>query len=274
MKNQSVFFQIIKTALLLIFSVLFIAPVFFIFINSFKPEESVIGSFYVLPGLHSFAGIENYLDALISTNIFMAFVNSFVVVFASVSIIIFLSSLAGWALARSNGAFSKLLLLFFIIAALIPFELNSFISSMLLNFFPFNRLAALIVIYISLALPINIFIYYLFIRKISSNIDEAALIDGSSTFSIFFKIITPILKPLTLVLSLLNSFLIWNDFFIAHSVLSGSFPVVPDAIYSFIHSELYNPAILSAVIVISFIATVIFYRRYNERVIKSLGRIK
>jgi raffinose/stachyose/melibiose transport system permease protein len=274
MKNQSAFFKFIKGFVLFFTTIIFIVPLFFIFINSFKSNYSIFKTFLMLPGLHTFTGLENYLDVLITTNLFPALINSIFITVIAVFIIMYLSTMAAWMIARSNGLFSKFMICIFVLCALIPFELLVFVLPDMLKFFALDNIFGAILIYIALALPINIFIYWIFIRKISCHIDEAALMDGSSIFGVFFKIILSAIKPIALIMTLINSVFIWNDFFISAAILRPNIDTFSTLIYSLNLQNNPNISISVTILVFASISAYIFYRRYNRRVINNLSKVK
>jgi len=139
--------------------------------------------------------------------------NTVFLVSLSVAGIVFASSLAGYKLARTKTKLSAVLFGIFVLSMLIPFH------SIMIGLVKVSHdlhvqgpLWGLAIIYVGIGSPMAIFLYHGFTKNIPREIEEAAMIDGCNEFQLFFKIVFPMLKPITATIVILNALWIWNDF--------------------------------------------------------------
>jgi raffinose/stachyose/melibiose transport system permease protein len=98
-----------------------------------------------------------------------------------------------------------------------------------------GTLLGLILVYGGLQMPFCIFLYTEFLRSVPRDYDEAASIDGAGRFRTFVYVLLPMLRPITGTVVVLNSVMIWNDFYMPLLYLSGTgSQTLPVAIYGFV----------------------------------------
>jgi raffinose/stachyose/melibiose transport system permease protein len=83
-----------------------------------------------------------------------------------------------------------------------------------------DNLAGLIILYIVFNLSFNVFIYIGYIRAIPVELEEAAIMDGASTWGVFWKVIFPLLPPMNATVAIITSLGAWNDFMLPLVLLS------------------------------------------------------
>src|SRR5690606_4785626 len=137
-------------------------------------------------------------------------INSATVSILGIAGILFCASLAGYKLSRTSGRLSGLLFMLFIASMLVPFH-----SIMI----PLTRMAkalhasgsiyGLSLIYIGLGVNMAIFLYHGFVKSIPRELEEAAYIDGCSEIKMYFKVIFPLLLPITVTIAILDFLWIW-----------------------------------------------------------------
>jgi raffinose/stachyose/melibiose transport system permease protein len=131
----------------------------------------------------------------------------------SISGLVIVSALAGYKLARTKTTLSKIVFILFMLSMMIPFH------SIMITLLKVSRdlgvqgsLWGLSLIYIGLGAPMAVFLYHGFTKGIPIEIEEAALIDGCNQFQLFYKIVLPLLAPITSTIIILNTLWIWNDY--------------------------------------------------------------
>ena len=85
-----------------------------------------------------------------------------------------------------------------------------------------KNFVGLVLMYGGFGLSMSIFLYHGFIKSVPKEIEEAAIIDGASIFQIFFLVVFPLLKPITITITILNSMWIWNDYLLPFLVIGNS----------------------------------------------------
>ncbi len=195
-------------------------PIYLAIINSFKTQGDMFRSFIALPTSISF---DNYAQAFDKINLIGSTLNSVVISVLGIGGIVLCASLAGYKLSRTKGKLSQIIFFLFIASMLVPFH-----SIMI----PLTRMAkalavqgstyGLAIIYIGLGVNMAIFLYHGFVKSIPRELEEAAQIDGCNEYQTFFKIIFPLLIPITVTISILDFLWIWNDFLLPLLMLTDS----------------------------------------------------
>ena len=120
----------ILTVVLGILSLAWIYRIFMILFNSLKKETSIsTGTAFQIPNSGSFAGLENYINALTSTGFLSAFWYSLVITISSVVLILVCCSMCAWFITRVNSKFSKALYYLFVFSMVVPFQMLMFTLS-------------------------------------------------------------------------------------------------------------------------------------------------
>ncbi|MDU5948848.1 MAG: carbohydrate ABC transporter permease, partial [Paenibacillus macerans] len=111
-----------------------------------------------------------------------------------------------------NRRFFKLLYLYFVSAMFIPFQIIMLPVVKVTTDLGMNNIPGLIMLYIVYGLPFNVFVYVGYIRSVPIELEEAARVDGTSTWGTFWRIIFPLLAPISATVVILSSLSTWNDF--------------------------------------------------------------
>jgi ABC-type sugar transport system, permease component len=205
---------------LIIAALLFIYPLFLVIINSFKSFAEVMTDVVSLPtNLHW----ENYLKVIDLMNYPKLFLNTLIITGLGVAGIVLLSSMAGYKLSRTKTKYSWFIFLLCVGAIIIPFQtiMISLVKiAKILGLL--NQIYGAAIIYWGLGCPFAIFLYHGFVKTIPLELDECAIIDGCSEFRMFFQIIFPLLKPVTITVIIMNTMWFWNDFLFPLLVLGSN----------------------------------------------------
>ncbi|MDQ0113024.1 carbohydrate ABC transporter permease [Paenibacillus harenae] len=195
-------------------------PIYLAIINSFKTQGDMFRSFISLPTQISF---DNYAQAFDKINLLGSTFNSVVISVLGIGGIVLCASLAGYKLSRTSGKLSRIIFFLFIASMLVPFH-----SIMI----PLTRMAktlsvqgstyGLAVVYIGLGVNMAIFLYHGFVKSIPRELEEAAQMDGCNEYQTFFRIIFPLLVPITVTIAILDFLWIWNDFLLPLLMLTDS----------------------------------------------------
>ena len=205
------------TILIALGSLLILFPLYLTVSIALKNPEEMAESIFSLPtGLH----FENFSRAIEATDFFTAFKNSFVITFISVALILLSNSLVSYAVARNiNRKFFKGLYFYFISAMFIPFQIIMLPVVKLTTDLNMNNVPGIIVLYIVYGLAFNIFVYVGYIRSIPIELEEAATVDGTSTYGTFWRVIFPLLAPINATIAILSCLSTWNDFMLPLIIL-------------------------------------------------------
>lgn len=206
-------------AIMILLALLYIYPIFLMFLNSLKPFGEVVSDVIALPKAATF---QNYADVVKRMQYFQLFSNNVIITAIGVTGIVALASLAAYVLDRRRTRYAKLAYLLIITPMLIPFQ--TFMIT-LLKVMTVAHLAGstwgLGIQYWGFGVPMAVFIYFNFMNTIPRELDESALIDGATTFRTFRSIIFPMLKTITATVVVLDVMWIWNDFLLPLLMVNG-----------------------------------------------------
>lgn len=259
----------------LLLALVFIAPFYIVLVNSFKTQKGIFSNVMGFPK-ENFT-LENYSESFTKLDFFNSFKNSLIITVVSVIIIIIFTSMAAWILVRTKSKLSVFIFFMFSAAMLIPFQS---VMLPLVNIggklHLLNR-QGLIFMYLGFGTPLSIVLYHGFIKSIPKEIEESALIDGCNKLQSFWLIVFPLLKPITVTVSILNSMWIWNDFLLPQLVINRpEWQTIPLKMFYFFGQFSKRWDLALAGLIIAMIPIVIFYFIMQKHIIKGImhGSIK
>lgn len=218
MKKRKKIINCLLEVFLWIASLIIIIPLLMILFNSVKTvTESAVMSLKLPTELH----FENFTEVLSDDKILRSFLNSVLLCAGSSIITLLVSSLAAYVLARNRSKTNHIIYIIFLLGLVAP--INYITTVKVMQFLHIiNTFAGAILLYTAMYIPFTVFIYYGFIGGVPRNLDEAAMIDGCQGIRLFFKIIFPLLKPVTMTALVLNLLNCWNDFIVPLYFLNSS----------------------------------------------------
>jgi len=266
---------VLTFSILVIFLIIFIYPLIWLFINSFKNNTEI----FVNPwGLPSSWSIVNYIRAFQIGNVGIYFMNSVFITTVSVTIGVMLSCMASYGITRIKWKMSNFVYLLFVLgisippfAAIVPlFAMFNWLKIL-------NTYAAIILVHIVFSFPISIFILSGFFSTIPRELEEAAIIDGCTKLGTFFKIILPISTNSIALVIIINFLRVWNDLLFAQIFLSDEnmMPITVGLLtFKDAYSTDYTGMIATALMVITpaIIMYVFLQKKITEGV--TLGAVK
>nr|WP_166606764.1 carbohydrate ABC transporter permease [Kineococcus siccus] len=217
--------------------------------------------------------LRNYADAWQQAGLGGAFVNSAVVTIVSVALIVVLSALAAYPLARVGRAWSRWAFLFFLLGLLLPFQLALIpLYQTIRDVGLLGTVWSLVVVYVGLQMPFSVFLYVGFLRVLPPEYEEAAAIDGAGPLRMFASVVFPLLRPITGTVVILNAIAIWNDFLTPLLYLSGTQQqTLPVALYSFVGQYLQQWNMVFAGLVISIVPILLVYFLMQRSIIQGFA---
>lgn len=265
--------------ILCILVVAFLAPILFVFMNSFKGKLYISNAPFALPTEDTFAGLTNYINGVEKTNFFSAFGwSAFITVFSVLAILLF-TSMTAYYLTRVNNGLTNVLYYMFVFSMIVPFQMVMFTMSKLANIFKLNNPVGMVLLYLGFGAGLAVFMFCGFIKGIPLEIEEAAMIDGCNPLQTFFKVVMPILKPTAITVSILNAMWIWNDYLLPYLVIGLSTPykTIPVAVQYLIGSYgAKDMGAMMALLVLSVIPIIVFYLACQKYIIEGVvaGAVK
>ena len=259
-----------------IIALLYFSPFYILLVNAFKTKKELLVNTLHFPKEITFSNFQAAIDKM---NFFVVFKNSVLITAGSIILLIVLSSMGAWVLVRDKSKKSKIIFFFFISSMLIPFQsvmlpLVELMGKMKL----LNKIPGIIFMYIGFGCSMSLFLFHGFIKSsVPTALEEAATIDGCKRPEIFFRIVFPLLKPISVTVAILNVIWIWNDYLLPSLVLQKKvFRTIPLATSYFFgqYSSQWNLAMAS--LTLSILPVVLFYIFMQKSILKGVmaGAVK
>ncbi|MFE1338878.1 carbohydrate ABC transporter permease [Streptomyces sp. NPDC058733] len=206
------------TALMAVLSLTVLVPLYFTVVTALKTPDQLGGSGLGLPHRIRWS---NFSDAWELTDFPSALMNSALITVGAVVLTLLTNSLVAYAIARNmHRRFFKGLYYYFVSALFVPFPIIMLPVVKQTALLGLDNQAGLILLYVVYGLAFNIFLYVGFLRSVPKELEEAARTDGAGTWTIFWRVIFPLLAPMNATVGILTCLWAWNDFLLPLVVLS------------------------------------------------------
>ena len=271
--------KFIILAILCCLVVIFLVPIFFVVMNSFKGKLYISDDPFSIPMGDLFVGLENYISGISKTNFFEAFGwTAFITVF-SVGAIVLLTSMTAWYITRVKTKTSEFLYYAFVFSMVVPFQMIMFTMSKLADMLHLNNPLGMIVLYLGFGAGLSVFMFCGFVKGIPLEIEEAAMIDGCNPIVTFFQVVLPILKPTVITVAILNAMWICTDYLLPYLVIGVStrYKTISVAVQYLMGSYgAKDYGSLMALLVLSIIPIIVFYLSCQKYIIEGVvaGAVK
>ena len=264
----------ILVVIMTILSLLWIYPVFMILINSLKKESAIsTGSVFKLPTAETFAGLENYINAIESKGFLNSLGYSLFITITSVAAILLFCSMCAWYITRVKGILSKVLYFLFVFSMVVPFQMVMFTLSQTADKLHLNTPWNIWVIYLGFGAGLAVFMFCGFVKSIPLEVEEAALIDSCNPIQTFFKIDMHMLAPTMISVGILEAMWVWNDYLLPTLVLDiKKYKTIPMLIQYFRGSYgKVEMGPMMASIMLTIIPIIIVYLSGQKYIIKGVA---
>ena len=282
----------ILTVIFSILSLLWIAPILVVFMNSFKRKAFIfqhpfsLGTEPITAGwekfVHgvqrAFCGWLNYSNGIRKTDFVHCFGTSLLITVGSVALIIICCSMTAWYITRVHTKVTKGIYILCLFSMIVPFQMVMFTLSKFANILHLSNPFGIMIVYLGFGAGLAVFMFTGFVKSISLEIEEAAMIDGCTPLQTYFRVVFPILKPTTVTVAILEAMWVWNDYLLPYLVLNvNKYKTIPIAV-QFLkqsHGQLDWGAMM-AVLVRAILPIVIFYIACQKYIIEGVlaGAVK
>jgi raffinose/stachyose/melibiose transport system permease protein len=198
-------------AILILYTLIALFPVFVIVINSFKSRRAIFAQPLSLPTSETFDLI-GYRTVLKQGDFLQYFQNSMIVTLASLFFVLLFGAMAAFALSEYRFRGNLLMGLYLALGIMIPIRLGTVaILQMMVASGLVSTLTSLILVYTAQGLPLAVFILAEFMRGVSDDLKNAGRIDGLSEYRIFLRLVLPLIRPAMATVAVFTMIPIWND---------------------------------------------------------------
>lgn len=206
------------TVVLLVGCLSVLLPLYFAVVTAFKSRSDMAANLWSLPSTWQWG---NFLEAADVTNFPQALGNSVFVTASVVVLTILTNSMTGYVIARNLHKRAFTVLFYYLISALfIPFSIVMLPLVKEMSALKLDNLPGLVILYVVYSLPFNVLLYTGYLQSVPVSLDEAAALDGASTWGTFWRVIFPLLTPVHATVAILTGLYAWNDFMLPLVLLS------------------------------------------------------
>ena len=278
-KNKPVKYTIgnvIKYVFLILAALASLVPMVVVLFGSFKTtKEFSATSPLVMP--QNWLNFENFKTAFIKGNMVTGFINTVIVVGISVFLTVIFGTMTAYVINRFKFRFSKIVNSAFLIASLIPsITMQMSVFQIISRMGLFNHRAALIILFAGTDI-ISIYIFVQFLENISVALDESAIIDGASYFTIYRKILLPLMKPAIVTVVIIKGVGFYNEFYTAFLYNPNpKLAVISTALFKFKGPFGAQWEVICAGVVITIIPALIIFLLLQKQIYSGLtnGSVK
>lgn len=262
---------------LILYTALCLGPVLLVVSNSFKTRASIFGAPLTLPGPTTFdlAGYRTVLGQGVFLNYFL---NSLIVTVGSIAAVLLFGAMAAFALSEYRFRLNTVLGLFLALGIMVPIRLGTVaILDMMVAARLVDTHLGLILIYTAQGLPVAVFILSEFMQGVSKDLKDAGRIDGLSEYTIFYRLVLPLVRPALATVAVFTMIPIWNDLWFPLIVAPGeATKTVTLGAQSFIGQFVTNWNAVLAALTLAILPVLVLYLLFSRQLIRGItaGAVK
>ena len=211
--------QNVLFGLLIVLVLVWVIPLVFVLVNSFKGNIFISNEPFSLPTSKSSVGLGNYATGLALSGFASAMGWSLFITVGSVVVIVFLTAMTAYYITRVKTWWTSMIYYAFAFSMIAPFQMVMFPTVKVADMLGLATPWGMIVLYLGFGGGLSVFLFAGFIKSIPMEIEEAAYMDGCSPLQTYFKVVMPLLKPTAVTVAILNAMWVWNDFLLPNLVI-------------------------------------------------------
>lgn len=267
---------LVEEILLLLCTAIILSPVIYMLLGAFKKRSDIVKHPFQLT--KEMFILDNFPKAIKNMNFWKGLGNTALITVVSLLIVILVSSVAGFAVARAKG---KLFTIFY--GATVSIMVIPFISCLIpcitqaTKFSIYNTLWGCIAYEAAWNIPMAVFLYTGFMRGLPNELQDAAYIDGCSTLQVYSAVFLPLLAPVTATTAIRCGVGMWNDYILAKCMLNHvKYPTLMVSIYAFFGDRVNEYGLAFAGIILASLPMIIIYIALQKYFIKGIvaGAVK
>lgn len=267
--------SVVKYVSLLLGAFVALIPIAVVFFASFKTSDEYTSTGPLTPP-ENWLNFENYTRAFVEGNMMTGFINTAIILLISIVGATLTGSMIAFVLNRFKFRGSGLLMGAFLLATLIPAVTTQVATFQIIEGLGlFNTRWAAIILYMSTDI-IAVYIFMQFMESISVSLDESAMLDGASYFTIYRTIILPLLKPAIVTVIIVKGVNVYNDFYTPFLYMpKKDLNVISTALFTFKGPYGSQWEIICAAIMIAIIPTLIAFLTLQKHIYNGMaGSVK
>ena len=255
-KGKRITADVFKNILAWAVAMLVLVPMALIIITSFKTDKESLGMSLTLPTQWVFSNFNTVIE---KGKLAVSFINSLLYAGFATLLTVFSATMSAYVFSRRRSKGFSILYMYLVLGMVIPINYVSLMKIMQLTHLN-NTRVGIILLYAALQTPFTIFLVYGFVSKVPVELDEAAVIDGCSPMSLYFRVVFPLLKPAMVTAGVLCFLNTWNEFIMPLYFLNSTtkWPMTL-AIYNFFGQFQRSWNLICADVILTCAPVVILY---------------
>lgn len=199
-------------------------PLYMTIIIAFKQPSEMTNSISGILSLPKHWSLSNFAEAMRVTDFWRSLMNSFLITAVTVVISVLVHSMIGYAVGRNKAKnkWYNFVYLYIVSGMFVPFAILMMPLVKQTSQMGLANLFGVILCYVVFYMPMNLMLYSGYLVNIPVALEEAARIDGATTFRTFWKVIFPIMKPMHATVAVITALSVWNDVMTPLVIMSGS----------------------------------------------------
>ena len=199
-------------------------PLYLTVIIAFKQPSEMTNNISGILSLPKTWSLSNFKEAMRVTDFWRSLRNSLLITTITVALSIIIHSMMGYVLGRNKGSskFYNFVYLFIVSGMFVPFAILMMTLAKQTAELGLANWFGVIILYVVFYMPMNILLYSGYLVNIPMALEEAARVDGASTWRTYWKIIFPIMKPMHATVAVLTALAVWNDVMTPLVIMAGS----------------------------------------------------
>lgn len=258
-------------ALLAILAAVQVLPLVWLLIFSLKNNQEVFN----LPpfALPSKLHWENYVNVWTNGNIGQYFFNSVWMTASALALTVLLASFVTFAVTRMRWKGSSFVLGLFMVGLMIPVHSTLIpLFSMFLKLGLTDNPVSIIISYIAFNLPTTIMILLGFYYALPKEVEEAAVIDGCSVNTMFFRIVLPMTSSVMATTAIINMIYNWNEFIFVNTFISSDrYKTLTVGVQNFIGQYTTDWGAIGATLMISILPILLVFLVMSDRIVEGIA---
>lgn len=212
------------TILLIIGCVTIFFPLYMAVIIAFKKPSEMTNDIAGALSFPSSWSLDNFAEAMRVTDFWHSFGNSLLITIITVVLALVIHSLAGYAIGRSmaKSKFYNFVYLYIVSGMFVPFAILMMPLVKQTAHMGIDNRFGVIVLYLVFYMPLNLMLYVGYLKNVPIALEEAAHVDGASTWRTYWSIIFPVMKPMHATVAVLTAMSVWNDVMTPLVIMSGT----------------------------------------------------
>ena len=257
--------SVIFVVLAIIFSLIFIYPIYFTVVSSFKNNSEIWNTMFALPTHIEWS---NYVSAIRDVKILRAVMNSFIFSLGASAVVVIVVTMAAYVCARGILKISKFLKTYYLIGMMVPpYAMLIPVVTMFTRLGFRDRYWPMILLYAAINFPMSFYLICSYIEGISIDLDEVALLDGCSLFTLIFRIIFPIARPGIFTGAIITFLAVYNELIFANTLLTNqSMKTISVRLLGLQGERFTSYGPMFASIVLSVVPILIVYLLFQDRI--------